>query len=160
AARGDHDDRRAARDLELAQAAAKLEAAHLRHHHVEEDQVGAMRERLLQSLFAVGCGEDVVRPVPEDEFLHHQDGVRVVDQQDLLSLHAQFSCVFCGVISPRAWTGCGLARWNPWTRRMPRAVTHSRSSAVSTPSAMTRPPSRLASSAIDSIAARLCSSAW
>src|SRR5262249_35691226 len=74
---GDHDDADVARGRVGAQALADLEAADLRHHDVEEDQVGLPGGDLVQRFLAVGGGADVVTAVAEVR-LDQLDALRVV----------------------------------------------------------------------------------
>jgi len=55
---GEHDDRHAA--VGLADGAADLEAVFLRHHNVEEEEVGALGEEDLEGFGTVGGGKNAV----------------------------------------------------------------------------------------------------
>ena len=76
---GEDDDGDVAR---LAQLAADLEAVHLRHHDVEDDQVGLVGLDLLQRLTAVIGGLDLESFLGEVEAGELDDIPLVVDDQD------------------------------------------------------------------------------
>src|SRR5439155_8317200 len=57
-ARGQHDDRGV--EALPAQLAADVPAAHVWHHHVEQDQIGHVAEREREAVPAVGGREDVI----------------------------------------------------------------------------------------------------
>ncbi len=81
--RGHDDHRHEPRRLPLPQGPADREAVHDRHHHVEEDEVGRVVERLLDGLFAV-AGADRLVAEPAEHELEIPDDIRlVVDDEHL-----------------------------------------------------------------------------
>ena len=69
-------------------------AVHSRHHHVEEDQIGAEALEDVQPLLAAGRDTDLVALLPEDRGDRLDVGGCVVDEQDA-GIHAQDSANPC-----------------------------------------------------------------
>ena len=81
--------------------AAGLVAVELRHHDVEDDEVGLLVAHLLQGLLAVGRGDDVVALRTQDEIQDMEDVHLVVDHQDLALIHPRHFVLPCCVVGRR-----------------------------------------------------------
>ena len=89
--RGHDDHRDEPGRLALPQAPADREAVHDRHHHVEDDQVRGVVERLLEGLLAVG-GADRLVAEPAEDVLEIPDDVRLVVDDEHLERGASSAC--------------------------------------------------------------------
>ena len=65
----------------LLKPAQQIEAAHLRHHQVGQDDHGPERQRLLQSFFAVRRGLDVESPAADELLQAHTRRPIVLDDE-------------------------------------------------------------------------------
>ena len=82
AAGGEHEDGREAEVRVLAQALARLEPVHLRHHDVEHDDVGPLGAGEAEALGAVLRGQHVEALAPERVREQLQQVLFVVDEED------------------------------------------------------------------------------
>ena len=81
---GQHDDRRV---LFRAHPPADLEAVHLGQHDVEQNEVGRLGERLVQTLCAVIGRHGIVALAAEVEHQDIRDRLFVLDNEDFFLIH-------------------------------------------------------------------------
>ncbi len=80
--RRDHDDRKKPRLVAVPQQAAQLEAAHLRHHHIEKNEIGRFRLDALSRLFPIESLRHPVSVRPQDRLHQPYVPLIVVDDHD------------------------------------------------------------------------------
>ena len=73
----------------LGDGATNLIAVHLRHHEVEQDQVGPRRRRFGDAFLAVGGSGDLEPGFGEHELHDLEDRRAVVDDEDGLAWHVR-----------------------------------------------------------------------
>ena len=83
-ARGQHDDRRGGQRLVGAHDARDLPTVEVRHHQVEDDQVGPLAAQHVQRGLAIGGGEHLVAGLLQVAAQHFDDGLIIVNDQDSL----------------------------------------------------------------------------
>ena len=76
---GQHDDRNLAPGAEPA---ADLDPVEARHHHVEDDEVEALRGEQVERLAAVACDHDLIALLAKRIRKKRLDRLLVVDEQD------------------------------------------------------------------------------